>query len=1733
MPPSRDDGRIHVCVRVRDVPSYASLPPQQAEAGSATPRQKRTSFTAGTPNGQAAAAAASQDPTSICVSTLDNVVVMHDPRTLHDASSIARDASALIQSLKAREDGSTAGLEPLATARYQNHTQSSATATGGTAGGNGASYFECDECIVSMDPANSRLMPIVRDSDFLQPPAYGKQEDVYQGTAAQAVEASLEGINSCVFAYGQTGSGKTYTLFGDTSCLTRDPGVVLRSIDDLFRQLEARKAEADSDADLQIEYKYDVKLSFFEIYQSDVTCLLSRRGPLKVTVSDGPPVIHELDVRSVSSYAQAVSFIEVGLRRRQTGETGMNAKSSRSHAIVQITLRQYRTNKRTKETVEFCSVINMVDLAGSERQRTAKTEGKSRNEGIQINQSLTALARVINEISKGAKFVNYRDSMLTLILRENLGGNSKTFMIATISPIVHAFHESCATLQYAKHVRMIRNKPKVNKTYQTRGHLQEIITQLKEENDQLKAQIEGLIHNRGGCAEDSDATGSETPLLLQEPPPPPTGHFGRLDTMCHLEEMLNGKGGTAPVNQTVPLLVTSKRVTTTSGAVPYTRCDGRVHITPMDRSSLEWDMAPFFSTPLSSPCTLVVEAITQRSMETTYWAQTIFPTSLPAATTLTVELNGRLIESDDSLPLAHGDVVAFTMDNAASGEQEVLSMHFVDLNTFGGRAPQPQGKAAVRETSSAIPEHAKDHRIAQLEKEVTKLLDVVGQQSRTIEYQCQRQNAMSFRSGNNTAQPSRATSAAQPLSERLSVATVASPDISRQLGGALPSYTEDVPSLEATALLASFNAAARPSTSTSRTELGSLSPPSAANSRPMTALNASRATSAARGDEGSRYDAALEENRRLQLQLAECQDTILTLEMDNGALLYRIERMEDTNDDGGQTTPRMARTPRCPLPTAGDSPMRQSLRRPGSELSAAELRERLLSSKRERALKEDIVRLEGTIEDLHQQIRSIERMMEDASAEHSIELHEAQSEAAELSRALLSTSAEYDNVVAQLESLQLLARRAEDAVTEVSVSAEVELERRLNLLSAEKHALMTLCKLWKYRAVQTEVKLLVLTSEDRQSIAAMSKVHTEEALRRSVRNGTSLRDAEEANVSALLESVEKDCDAELVDILKTNVRDLEREKLELKDKVHTLASSLESHRIHMADLEEEKSRLEREKHNGDDHVRSRTQQALRKKSEELAAAENLRRELSEKLQTALTTKNRLHQRVKSANEMLRDENRKHVQKLEEQVAQLTLTVAEQAEELQQLNKIQGFGSSIGEGDQFADARAQLETALETAVAEHIASTAQLASNHPASLFARTASVYSNLSAFSDQYNAFPKTFVFSDGVVGSIRMCLRILMDRLKVELYVMNKATAQTISSILPTVQFRPDTVFQSCMTDARRVVASVTKCALKIGCKWTNGSECPETIVRQIPEADRRVMHRALVGLLLWYDHWSVVNKRDNGSYVELVRNAEVLLALAKQARQETRTPTNALPFETTHDSTSRVTTAAPTSNRLPETDDPVVREGRKVLALLQKSHRESILVKQLKSPVEPKPAIAAAAVEAERSTSPEATPPPSSKIRVPPISPPTLQNISPHGATSRHHVDVEEGRKGMGAIPLSGSEVDAAAKFMRQSKTDTNPGHMEMKKRLSRMSEDEIVSMVLKDKKKIFPATAKTMTETAKRVSRRDAVLSFFRTTSPPKSKIMSTLPINSPQGTEGAPRAKEAAPCPPKLNLTRLK
>ena len=504
-----DDGHIFVCVRVRDVPqNTACLTNSSSSSANASNASTRTSTVA--------RKSLLRDAQKICVSVVENVVVMHDPKAVDDAATVAKDGNNVVQMLTDRVNQTNAHARP---SRKTNGAGGAAASTrttcrrtttiGGRAGGGGAghylvptgtaNYYECDRCIASMEQSQLLQMPLIRTSDFLQPPPYGTQEDVYRCTAMHAVKAAVDGINSCVFAYGQTGSGKTYTLFGDTANIRRDPGVVPRTLDDLFGQLESvRESYRSSET---TDYSYNVQLSFFEIYQNEVYCLFSRQGPLHVQFVRDPAgkketmIINDLQQQAVTSAEKAYPLIEMGLRRRQTAETGMNARSSRSHAILQIRVAQYRTNRDTRETVEHQATINLVDLAGSERQKTANTDGKSRDEGIQINQSLATLARVINDIASGAKFVNYRDSLLTMVLKDNLGGNSKTFMVANISPIAFSFSESCATLAYAKDVRKIRNRPIVNKTFQTRANLLEQNSRLKQENEKLKEQMEAWVRS--------------------------------------------------------------------------------------------------------------------------------------------------------------------------------------------------------------------------------------------------------------------------------------------------------------------------------------------------------------------------------------------------------------------------------------------------------------------------------------------------------------------------------------------------------------------------------------------------------------------------------------------------------------------------------------------------------------------------------------------------------------------------------------------------------------------------------------------------------------------------------------------------------------------------------------------------------------------------------------------------------------------------------------------------------------------------------------------------------------------------------------------------------------------------------------------------------------------------------------------------------------------------------------
>ncbi|XP_076822922.1 kinesin-like protein KIF14 isoform X2 [Clavelina lepadiformis] len=321
---------------------------------------------------------------------------------------------------------------------------------------------------------------------------FASQNLVYKKLAEPLLHAVFEGYNTCLFAYGQTGSGKSYTIMG----LGDDKGVVPRFCEQLFSSIQQRKNEINN-------VHYHVQVGYFEIYNEKIHDLLVSSQPSAdgsvtkqvLRVREHPelgPYVEGLSKFSVSSFADVQAWLEVGNRQRATASTGMNDKSSRSHSVFTMSLVQTTTEDLEGEKHESSrrSQVNLVDLAGSERSSTAGTSGQRLKEGASINKSLLTLGKVISALSertalplkrKKRMFIPYRDSTLTWILRESLGGNSRTAMIATISPASCHMDETLSTLRYAKQARTIVNLVKVNEDPNAK-----IIRELKAEIAKLK-----------------------------------------------------------------------------------------------------------------------------------------------------------------------------------------------------------------------------------------------------------------------------------------------------------------------------------------------------------------------------------------------------------------------------------------------------------------------------------------------------------------------------------------------------------------------------------------------------------------------------------------------------------------------------------------------------------------------------------------------------------------------------------------------------------------------------------------------------------------------------------------------------------------------------------------------------------------------------------------------------------------------------------------------------------------------------------------------------------------------------------------------------------------------------------------------------------------------------------------------------------------------------------------------
>lgn len=352
------------------------------------------------------------------------------------------------------------------------------------------------------------------------------QTTVYEYLGIPVLQATIKGFNACVFAYGQSGSGKSYSMMGPSGGrdVVVDPGIIPRLSRGLFemvakevaeneREREAARSSGVEENALPPQLNITVLVSYMEIYQERVNCLLNPKCEnLKVREHKVLGVyvegISEVQVDSEESMMQVMHG---GNQSRHIAATNMNDRSSRSHAIFSITVIQKRMGKVKDGTVsctELRAKVNLVDLAGSERAKSTGAEGGTLREGANINKSLTVLGQVISALADigkskpdagGRRHVPYRDSTLTFILKESLGGNSKTFMLSTLSPAAANYDETMSTLRYADRAKSIVTRAVVNAAAGDKR-----IRELEEEVQQLREKMKHYeeLALRGGVMPD-------------------------------------------------------------------------------------------------------------------------------------------------------------------------------------------------------------------------------------------------------------------------------------------------------------------------------------------------------------------------------------------------------------------------------------------------------------------------------------------------------------------------------------------------------------------------------------------------------------------------------------------------------------------------------------------------------------------------------------------------------------------------------------------------------------------------------------------------------------------------------------------------------------------------------------------------------------------------------------------------------------------------------------------------------------------------------------------------------------------------------------------------------------------------------------------------------------------------------------------------------------------------------
>ncbi|KAF7209635.1 transcript variant X12 [Nothobranchius furzeri] len=337
---------------------------------------------------------------------------------------------------------------------------------------------------------------------------FASQNLVYNDIGKEMLAHAFEGYNVCIFAYGQTGAGKSYTMMGKQE--EGQEGIIPMLCEDLFE-----KINEDNNKE---ELSYSVEVSYMEIYCERVRDLLNPKNKGNLRVREHPllgPYVEDLSKLAVTSYTDIADLMDAGNKARTVAATNMNETSSRSHAVFTIVFTQRKHDNETDLTTEKVSKISLVDLAGSERADSTGAKGTRLKEGANINKSLTTLGKVISALAevvsftfdskkkKKTDFIPYRDSVLTWLLRENLGGNSRTAMVAALSPADINYDETLSTLRYADRAKNIKCNAVINEDPNNK-----LVRELKDEVARLKE----LLRAQGlGDILDIDPMGDDYP----------------------------------------------------------------------------------------------------------------------------------------------------------------------------------------------------------------------------------------------------------------------------------------------------------------------------------------------------------------------------------------------------------------------------------------------------------------------------------------------------------------------------------------------------------------------------------------------------------------------------------------------------------------------------------------------------------------------------------------------------------------------------------------------------------------------------------------------------------------------------------------------------------------------------------------------------------------------------------------------------------------------------------------------------------------------------------------------------------------------------------------------------------------------------------------------------------------------------------------------------------------------